>query len=170
MPRRLTLEEAQAQVDAKFPDKGLILTSFEGVNRPVSFICPEHGEQTLSFFHSMLKTKHGCTACSYPLRAERLREQAEKSLAETQKNFSQQALTVTGDHNQAVSGNNNQAPVPTPNTSDLKLKLQAFERQYEALRNHLQVIEYVKEVDKVVVEFALKGLDREMEVLMGWED
>ncbi|QEY24571.1 hypothetical protein [Neisseria animalis] len=52
------------------------------------------------------------------------------------------------------------------NTSDLKLKLQAFERQYEALRNHLQVMEYVKEVDKVVVESALKGLDREMAVLL----
>lgn len=58
-----TLKEIQQKVDETFKGKGLKVTEFVAVTKPLKISCPKHGQQTASSFDSFIRSKHGCPEC-----------------------------------------------------------------------------------------------------------
>lgn len=63
MPRQVDPKEKIAVVMAKFPLLDFTSSKYIGVEKPITFVCPKHGEQKVSMFNQLLKSPHGCPTC-----------------------------------------------------------------------------------------------------------
>lgn len=73
----MTLATAQTRLDAKFPERGLRLTSYTTSERPVTLVCPKHGEVTVSSYSNLMRSAAGCPECGRELKDQSLRVQGQ---------------------------------------------------------------------------------------------
>lgn len=60
---RYSLKTFQELTDNTFPFKHFKVISFDGVERPITIICPVHGEQIVSKGSNFIRSKYGCPSC-----------------------------------------------------------------------------------------------------------
>lgn len=93
--RSKTFEEAAAEVEERFGNRGIKLVEFEGTAEPCVIYCPEHGNQTYGRFSSMFRgNSMGCPACG-KARAAKIANANHQSVREELENLKQAVTGMT---------------------------------------------------------------------------